>query len=297
VEAISSGNLDLPPIPVGTHDEIGRLATGFNRMTEQLRHQFAAIERQTADREKVESELRIARQIQIDLLPRTFPPFPERTEFDLHATNVPARAIGGDFFDFFLVDPDKLVLVIADVSGKGIPAALMMAVTRTIVRNLAIEGLSPLQIVQRTNRRLVADSTTGMFVTMILAEYQPSTGRLIYVNAGHPAAIRYGVDEPSFCCHSSGPLVGIGTADDLGPTEQHQITLEIGEGLIFYTDGVTEARSPESELFGDERLLEVSGLARTGTCEFACDVIVNRVMDYQQHQNADDLTLLLLRRL
>lgn len=297
VEEISSGNLDLPPIPVMARDEIGRLASGFNRMTEQLRHQFAAIEKQTADREKVEGELRIARRIQIDLLPRTFPPFPERADFDLHATNVPARTIGGDFFDFFLVDPDTLILVIADVSGKGIPAALMMAVTRTIVRNLAMEGLSPLQIVQRTNRRLVADSTTGMFVTMILAQYQPSTGNLIYVNAGHPPAIRYGASAPSFCCDSTGPLLGITSSDGLGPTEQRQITLQRGEGIIFYTDGVTEARAPDNQLFGDTRLLQVCEVARTLTCEKACDSIVKQVMAYQHDQNADDLTLLLLRRL
>lgn len=297
VEAIGAGNLDQPPIPVKANDEIGRLAAGFNRMTEQLRRQFAAIEKQTSDREKVEGELRIARQIQIDLLPRTFPPFPDRSDFDLHATNVPARMIAGDFFDFFLVDPDKLVLVIADVSGKGIPAALVMAVTRTIVRNLANEGLSPLQIVQRTNRRLVADSTTGMFVTMILAEYQPSTGKLTYVNAGHPPAVRYGQAEPAFCCHSTGPLVGVTVGDDLGPTQQHEITIARGEGLIFYTDGVTEARDTDNQLFGDRRLLETSHIARTRNCEDACDAIVKRVMDYQQNQSADDVTVLLLRRL
>lgn len=297
VEAISSGNLDLPPIPVLSNDEIGRLAAGFNRMTEQLRHQFAAIEQQTIDREKVEGELRIARQIQLDLLPRTFPPFPDRTEFDLHAMNVPARTIGGDFFDFFFVDPDKLILTIADVSGKGVPAALMMAVTRTVVRNLATEGLSPLQIMDRTNARLMADSTTGMFVTMILAQYQPSTGRLTYVNAGHPPGILYGQDEPRFVCHSTGPIIGIDDGKDLGPAEQHEMILRTGEGILFYTDGVTEARDPKSNLFGNERLLQATRPARGGTCQTACERIVQQVIEFQQDGIVDDLTLLCLRRL
>lgn len=297
VEAISSGNLDLPPIPVISNDEIGRLAAGFNRMTEQLRYQFAAIEQQTIDREKVEGELRIARQIQLDLLPRTFPPFPDRTEFDLHAMNVPARTIGGDFFDFFFVDPDKLILTIADVSGKGVPAALMMAVTRTVVRNLATEGLSPLQIMERTNTRLMADSTTGMFVTMILAQYQPSTGRLTYINAGHPPGILYGQDEPRFVCHSTGPIIGIDDGEDLGPAEQHELILGTGEGILFYTDGVTEARDPHNNLFGNERLLQVSRPARGGTCQVACETIAQQVIEYQQNGIVDDLTLLCLRRL
>ncbi|GIW76689.1 MAG: hypothetical protein KatS3mg104_1752 [Phycisphaerae bacterium] len=297
VQAISSGNLDLPPIPVVSNDEIGRLAAGFNRMTEQLRHQFAAIEQQTIDREKVEGELRIARQIQLDLLPRTFPPFPDRTEFDLHAMNVPARTIGGDFFDFFFVDPDKLILTIADVSGKGVPAALMMAVTRTVVRNLATEGLSPLQILDRTNARLMADSTTGMFVTMILAQYQPSTGRLMYVNAGHPPGILYGQDEPQFVCHSTGPIIGIDDGKDLGPAEQHELVLRTGEGILFYTDGVTEARDPDNTLFGNDRLLQVARSARGGPCQAACERIVQQVLDFQQDGIVDDLTLLCLRRL
>ena len=297
VHQLAAGDLDIEPVPVMAKDELGQLAKGFNDMTGRLRHHVAELTAQTAEREKVESELRIARQIQADLLPRTFPPFPDRDEFALHAVNIPARYIAGDFFDFFFTTPDLLTIVIADVSGKGIPAALMMAVTRTIVRNLAGTGLSPREIAERINKMLVEDTTPGMFVTMLLGQYEPSTGKLTYVNAGHPAAVCVSKGrDATLCAEPTGPLLGVDATGLLGSYEQATMTLAAGDTVLFYTDGVTEAHSEDNVLFGQERLVaHATALAEVAPPEF-CDGLVTTVMAYQHQAMTDDLTLVALKR-
>ncbi|MBC7783883.1 MAG: SpoIIE family protein phosphatase, partial [Burkholderiales bacterium] len=296
VHQISRGNLDVEPVAVKTRDEIGRLTSGFNKMTAQLRNHISALTQQSAAREKVESELRIARQIQTDLLPRAFPPFPDRPEFDLHAVNHPARHIAGDFFDFFFVEPDKLLLVIADVSGKGIPAALLMAVTRTIIRNVAGTGLPAARVVEHANRMLVQDSDPGMFVTMFVAEYQPSTGRLSYVNAGHPAAIRFNRNGDAMqCCEANGPIVGVSGDGELGPFLSGELVLQPGDGLLLYTDGLTEARRGD-EFYGEQRLLDEVRENASGDCRTLCMKLADVVGAYQRQQLSDDVTVLAIRR-
>lgn len=299
VEQLTRGELRVEPIPVRSNDEIGKLARGFNAMTAQLKHHIDELTEQTAARERVEGELRVARQIQTDLLPRKFPPFPERSEFELHAVNIPARLIAGDFFDFFFSSPDTLTIVIADVSGKGVPAALMMAVTRTVVRNLAHEGVSPREIVERANRLLVEDTRPGLFVTMILGQYKPATGEFTYVNAGHPYAIRYSANNgaaPVRECPPTAPLLGVTTDDVLGPIEERTIRMEPGEGLLFYTDGVTEAADERGMLYGESRLTLGVCNRRTFRPLELCDGVVRDVMAYQHHAAADDVTLVSLQR-
>lgn len=297
VRQLASGDLETAPVPVTANDEIGQLAKGFNDMTGRLRQHVAELTTQTAEREKVESELRIARQIQSDLLPRTFPPFPDRDEFQLHAVNIPARYIAGDFFDFFFVDANTLTVVIADVSGKGVPAALMMAVTRTMVRNLAAAGLSPHQIVERINRMLVEDTTPGLFVTMILGQYEPSTGRFIYVNAGHPAAIHINTaGQATTCCGPTGPLLGVDASGAMGPYLQQTITLEPGEAVLLYTDGVTEAHDEAHKLYGEPRLIKSASAPGRSVPSTLCGGVVDDVMAYQHGLAADDLTLVALQR-
>lgn len=299
VEQLARGQLQIDPIPVHSNDEIGRLARGFNTMTTQLKRHIDELTEQSAARERVEGELRIARQIQTDLLPRIFPPFPERKEFELHAVNIPARYIAGDFFDFFFSSPDVLTVVIADVSGKGIPAALVMAVTRTVIRNLAHAGVSPHEIAERANRVLVEDTRPGLFVTMILGQYKPATGEFTFVNAGHPYAIRYsslnGTDAVRECPPTA-PLMGVVLDGSLGPIEEQSITLQVGEGLLFYTDGVTEAADASGILYGESRLTIDVGKRRTSRPLDLCDGVVRDVMDYQHNTTADDVTLVSLQR-
>lgn len=297
VDRLAAGELDVVVPGARTHDEVGRLGAAFNHMTGELRGHVAALTEQAAAREKAEGELRVARQIQTDMLPRTFPPFPDRREFELHALNRPARGVAGDFYDFFFTPDGWLTLVVADVSGKGIPAALLMAVTRTVVRNLAQAGLPLDQIAERANAALLADTSASMFVTMVLCQYDPLTGRLRYVNAGHPPAIRIArVSGARRCCEVASPLLGVAGVAELGPFEQGEETLAPGESILLYTDGLIEARSPAGRLLGEAGVLSFL-TARGGRSPRAlCDELANHVDVFEQGQHHDDLTLLVLRR-
>jgi len=296
VDRLAAGDLDAQVTGITSRDELGRLAGGFNQMTRLLKAHVAEITQQTAAREKVESELRIARQIQTDMLPRTFPPFPERPEFELHAMNLPALRVAGDFYDFFFTPAGLLTAVIADVSGKGVPAALLMAVTRTIVRNLAQAGLAPAQIAERTNQMLVEDTSGGMFVTMLLIQYDPATGNLTYVNAGHPPAYRISADDAQSCCGVQSPLLGVDASGEMGPFEQREMVLAPGESLFLYTDGVTEARTRDGRMYGDAALQKAlrrhAGLTPRELCREMAEVLEQ----FQAGHRHDDITLLVLRR-
>ena len=295
VHQLAAGDLDIDPVPVLANDELGQLASGFNDMTQRLRHHVRELTEQSAEREKVDSELRIARQIQSDLLPRGTPELTDHAAFALHAVNLPARHIAGDFFDYFFTEAGKLTVVIADVSGKGVPAALMMAVVRTMVRNLSETGQCPSRIADRINRMLVDDTQPGLFVTMILGQYEPDTGRFTYVNAGHPPAVSVTGGRASTCCEPTGPLLGV-AIDELGGFEQAQITLAPGDAVLLYTDGVTEAHDETNVMFGESRLLDaVTGLARLPAPQL-CEGVAETVMRYQHQSPADDLTLLCLQR-
>jgi serine phosphatase RsbU (regulator of sigma subunit) len=296
VERLAAGDMDAH-VNVTGRDELGRLAGGFNRMTRQLKSQVAALTEQTAAREKVESELRIARQIQTDMLPRTFPPFPDRPEFDLHAVNLPARRVAGDFYDFFFTPAGALVIVIADVSGKGVPAALLMAVTRTIVRNLGMSGLAPREMAERANAMLLADTSQGMFVTMLLCQYDPATGRLAYVNAGHPPPYRLAAGTvPKRCCDVQSPLLGVDASGAMGPFQQCEETLAPGESIFLYTDGVPDARAPDRASFGEGGLLEALRDRSALAPEPLARSIADHLDRFQSGQRQDDITLVVLRR-
>lgn len=291
---VSQGDLDARVVVGRGRNELTQLATVFNAMVQHIRVQMEHIRTESAAREAVESELRIARDIQADLLPRTFPPFPDHAEFGLHAMIVPARHVAGDFF--FTRD-DCLTLVIADVSGKGVPAALLMAVTRTIIRNFAGEGLSPVDIIRRANTMLVQDSSASMFVTIFLAQYQPSTGVLTYVNAGHPSPLSL---LPDGTCSdygsSTAPLVGVLCEWPDAEFTQATRQLQIGESLVLYTDGVTEARDSQNKLFGDDGLCATLAAHGADSAEMLCHRMVDVTAEYQAGRQADDITVLVLQR-
>ncbi len=296
VERVSRGDLSATVLPDGRNDELARLTTGFNGMVSRLDEQMAALKRETAARESIESELRIARKIQTDLLPRTFPPFPERDAFALHAVNIAARTVAGDFFDFFYVD-GRLFVVIADVSGKGMPAALLMAVTRTIVRNFAAVGLEPAEIARRVNSALLADSADSLFVTMIIARYAEEAGELVYVNAGHPPALVLSKQGGSRLLGGpTAPLLGAMAEEQIGEIRQATAVLQRGETLLLYTDGLTEATSPGRELFGEARLLAETGAMAGEPVRGLCERLISRVDSFQAGLAADDLTIVALHR-
>jgi sigma-B regulation protein RsbU (phosphoserine phosphatase) len=210
VTQVGRGDFTVRAGEVDKRGEMGELARAFNAMTSELGLRVEELTRSNADNEVVEGELRAARRIQASLLPTTFPPFPERPEFELFASNAPATHAGGDFYDFFFRSEHELVIVMADVSGKGVPAALLMAVSRTIIHNLGVQGLAPERILSETNRRLVADSIGSMYVTAFVAIYDTRNGHIRYANGAHLAPLRVTTDgRVETVAEPTGALVGI----------------------------------------------------------------------------------------
>ena len=263
------------------------------RTKEVLELQRVEFELRTA-REKVENELNIAAQIQRSILPSIFPAFPDHGEFDLYAMMIPAREVGGDFYDFFLVDDDRLAVIIADVSDKGVPAALFTMISRTIFRSIIRQRKSPSQVLTETNDLLCEGNDTGMFVTVFLAYYHLYTGQLTYSNGGHNPALSFepnGAHKKLAARH--GPALGVKP----GAVYQENVeTLETGQILVLYTDGVTEAPSPKDELYGLERFTKLIYGARDLKLSQMFNHIDKDLREFQQGNQYDDITVLALKR-
>ena len=202
---------------------------------------------------KTEAELNVASKIQKDMLPCIFPAFPERKEFDIHAIMDPAKEVGGDFYDFFLIDDDHLAIVIADVSGKGVPAALFMVISKTLIKNYAQIGLSLSDVFTMANNQLCENNEEGLFVTAWMGVLEISTGKFSYVNAGHnpPLLKRNNGDFEYLKCKPGFVLAGI---EDF-KYKQDEMHLDKGDTVFLYTDGVTEANNNKNDLYSEERLL------------------------------------------
>ncbi|MBO5092797.1 MAG: SpoIIE family protein phosphatase [Lachnospiraceae bacterium] len=252
VENIGQGNLDVR-MEVESGDEVGELAQTFNRMLEDLQQYIQNLSRVTAEKERIGAELDVATNIQASMLPCIFPAFPEYSEFDIYASMNPAKEVGGDFYDFFLVDREHLAIVMADVSGKGVPAALFMVIAKTLIKNRAQLGEAPDAALAAVNDQLCENNEADMFVTVWLGVYEMTTGRLVYANAGHecPALMRAG-GEYELIRESHDFVVG---GMEGMPYTSHEITLYPGDKLFLYTDGVPEATNAKEELFGEERML------------------------------------------
>ncbi len=252
VHEVGEGNFDKK-IVVKSSDEVGQLATRFNEMQDNLRDYLENIKRVTAEKERIGAELSVATQIQADMLPRIFPPFPDRKEFDIYATMTPAKEVGGDFYDMFLVDDNHLALVIADVSGKGVPAALFMVIAKTLIKDRAQMGVSPSEVLSLVNEQLCEGNEAELFVTVWLAIIEISTGKGLAVNAGHEhPALKHKDGQWELVQYKHSPAVA--TMEGM-KFKQHEFTLNPGDYLYVYTDGVTEATNAKNELFGNDRLL------------------------------------------
>lgn len=253
-KSIGEGHLDTR-IELKTGDELEELGNTFNRMTSDLQVYIRNLNQAARDKQRVESELKAAAEIQTSMLPRVFPPFPDRTDVDVYARMIPAREVGGDLYDYVFVDDKHLFFVIGDVSGKGMPAALFMATAKTLMHGLARSGLSPARILQMTNNYLADENDSCMFITVFCGILDCSSGEAVCCNAGHNPPLRVLPDGNSSYIHLPpgfplGPFSRM--ADDAYSEET--ITLAKGETLFLYTDGVTEAMSPSEELFGEGRL-------------------------------------------
>jgi len=291
---VARGNLDVRVTGFRSRDEIREFADTFNRMLGDLKSSVEATIRETAAREAMEKELKVARQIQTSLLPKVGPPYSERDEFSLHAVNEPAKVTAGDFYDFWFVDDDRLALVIADVSGKGLPAAMFMAVARTVIRNFSAAERDPAETLAIANRALTEENEEQMFVTVFLGHYHVRTGELIYANGGHnpPLVARHdgrieSLGEPT------GPLLAIWDEIEFG---DRRIELDSGDLLLLYTDGVTEAYSEEAGMFGEEGLKRLVSQFHDGPVEQICREVLQRVNDHRRGEAQDDVTLLALKR-
>ena len=259
----------------------------------------AARERQALalEKERIEAELSLATRIQLSALPKEYPPFPNRKEFDLFASMKPAKEVGGDFYDFFLIDDDHLGLVIADVSGKGVPAALFMMVSMALIRHAAMNEMyekSPAKVLQAVNRQICSRNPEGMFVTVWLGVLQISTGKLTASNAGHeyPALKQAGEDFALFKDRHGLVLGGM----DMSRYREYEIQLQPGARLFVYTDGVAEATNARDELFGTQRMIEALKKGQDGSPEQIMDEVRAAIDEFVgTAPQFDDLTMLCLQ--
>ncbi len=278
-------------IDITTNDEIELLADSIVEMDSKLRDyikQNAAI---TAEKERIGAELELATRIQADMLPNIFPAFPERKDFDIFASMTPAKEVGGDFYDFFLVDDTHLAIVMADVSGKGVPAALFMMMSKILIQEAAMSGKSPAEALESVNNQICANNREEMFVTVWLGILDLESGILTAANAGHEKPI---IKQPNcdfeFFTDRHGFVIGGMSGIKY---KNYEIALEKGAKLFIYTDGVAEATSEADELFGIERTVEALNLVKDKTPEIILESVKKSVDEFVGNApQFDDLTML-----
>ncbi|MDO5553004.1 MAG: SpoIIE family protein phosphatase [Planctomycetia bacterium] len=288
LKRITEGNLE-EKVQVFTNEEFVSLSAGINATVQALRqaiHDAAA---------RIDNELEFARAIQLSAMPNVFPPYPTRNEFDIYASMYTARNVGGDFYDFFLIDNDHLAIVIADVSGKGIPAALFMMTSKTAIKNYAESGLTPSQIFTRSNTYLCENNEACMFVTAFLGILEISTGKLTTVSAGHNPPVLIRADGSVEYMESSGGFVLAGMP--LSEYSESVFQLQEGDKIFMYTDGVTEAFDRNGQMFGENRLKETLGspyASRANLLELISFIKSEIDTFADDHEQSDDITMLVL---
>ncbi len=293
VEELGKGNLKVEVTGLKNTDETGVLARAFNKMVLELGENVRSRIQEETARKTVEAEINVAREIQLALLPRKFPPFPDKKEFDLHAINLPAKFIAGDFFNFFFIDDHILSLVIADVSGKGISAAMFMAVASTMLRDNSLPSETPAAVIKKVSDMLLRDNDKLMFVTMFYGHYDIRTGELRYVNAGHnpPYLIRKNGKLEELA--PTGPLAAVFPGAEYA---ERTVRMEPGDLLVCFTDGVTEAYADGGELFGEDKFVKLLSCISSEPAEEICSLISGEVLTYSAGDLKDDVTILALRR-
>ena len=279
-----------------TSDEIEVLAKAFSSMSQKMQGYVREIVNITAEKQRLDTELSVASEIQANMLPKHFPAFPDRKEFDLYAVMDPAKEVGGDFYDFFLIDEDHLALVMADVSGKGVPAALFMVISKTLIKNVALSGIyeGPGAILSEVNNRLCEGNEEDMFVTVWLGILTISTGHLISACAGHEYPVFYWKDK-GFTLEKDPHGTSLGAIEDAYYREV-EWKLDPGDLLFLYTDGVPEATNNDSKLFGNDRMLNALSESWPGPDLYSLlRGVRNHVDDYVgDAPQFDDLTMMCL---
>ncbi|MGR9046843.1 MAG: SpoIIE family protein phosphatase [Gammaproteobacteria bacterium] len=292
-DEVASGNFDVALPTAQSNDEVGVLTRDFQSMQASLKKYIRNLTETTAAKERIQSELKVANNIQASLLPRIFPPFPEHPEFEIYASMVPAKEVGGDFYDFFFIDEKNLCFLIADVSDKGVPAALYMMVAKTLLKSEGQRLGEPDQMLASVNRILAADNDTCMFTTVFCAILDITTGDVRFANAGHNPPLIIDSEGARYLTPKPGLMLGA-MAETVFVTER--FTLE-QEGVLFlYTDGVTEAKNPEDALYGEERLLKAMQTAPQGDLANMIHYISSEVAHHAGGApQSDDITMLAIK--
>ncbi|MCK4468572.1 MAG: SpoIIE family protein phosphatase, partial [Desulfobacterales bacterium] len=293
-EDIAKGNLDVSIPEIKTGDEVGKLAQSFDYMKTSLKQYIADLTETTAAKERIESELQIAHDIQMGILPKIFPPFPDMPEFDLYATLEPAREVGGDLFDFFFLDDDHLCFNVGDVSGKGVPASLFMAITKTLIKTRATKDMTQEIVLNQVNQDLSADNPSLLFVTLFLGTLNIKDGTLEYCNGGH---------NPPYIIRASGKIevvemtsgIALGVMEDFS-FQSKRIVLNKGDAIFIYSDGVTEAMNSKLELFSEERLEgELDRLKGLPVADIIAGVM-EKIREFSQDEpQTDDITMMIIQ--
>lgn len=289
--AMNGGAFDFATKPIDMED--------LEATIEKARQQIDFVRKSQAEHNEltdIHTDLEAAKSIQMAIVPHSFPPFPKLTDrIDLFAKMQAAKDVGGDFYDFFSIDEEHIGFIMADVSGKGVPAAIFMAVSRTVLRTIGASSTTVSDVVEASNNMIASDSVNNMFVTVFYGTMNVTTGEITYVNAGH---------NPPFILHANGTLsivertggMALGIMEGLSFASK-TITLEKGDTLICYTDGVTEAFNVDYEEFGEERLKNLLPALKASTAEGICTKIHAAVQDFANGaQQSDDITLMALKR-
>ena len=276
---------------VRVRNEIGVLADSFSEMTGELDSYMTENLRLTSERERIAAELEMASEIQLDMLPKVFP---SSTAFELYASMDPAKEVGGDFYDFFMIDEDHLALVIADVSGKGMPAALFMMKSKIIIKENALSGGTPARIIEKANNAICENNDAMMFVTVWLGILELSTGKLTAANAGHEYPI---IRQPDGGFELFKDKHGISLGMRKNRTfKEYELTLQKGSTLFVYTDGAPEAANGEETLYGTDRLLEALNREPDSSPQKLIDDVHKAVDEFVgDAPQFDDLTMLCVK--
>ena len=277
---------------IHNRDEIGKLAKSVEKMSRDMNKYIEDLTQATAEKERLGAELNVARQIQAEMLPRVFPPYKNHPELELYANMTPAKEVGGDFYDFYLIDDDHFAMVVGDVSGKGVPAALFMVITKTLLKDTAEHEHNPAKIFEHVNKILCEGNESGLFVTCWMGILTLSTGELNFANAGHNAPIIKNGGEIKYL--STKPNLMLAAMDGI-PYTNNTLKLAKGDRLFIYTDGITEATNDYNELYGEERLLKIlksvqnNGISSRDLLDIVRNDLNDFVLDAPQF---DDITML-----
>ncbi|MCR5218104.1 PP2C family protein-serine/threonine phosphatase [Treponema sp.] len=235
------------------HSELAVLARSVEKMSVDMNNYIDVLTKTTAEKERLSAEIDVARQIQANMLPRIFPPYAAHPELELYAIMEPAKEVGGDFYDFFVIDDDHFAVLVGDVSGKGVPAALFMVIAKTLLKNVAMQSYSPAEVFEKVNAQLCEGNDALVFVTCWMGIFTLSKGSLEFANAGHTKPVIRRGDDFSFLESSPDLMLAV---NEKVKYRNNRVDFKPGDRLFLYTDGVTEAENSSQQLYGEERLLE-----------------------------------------